>query len=955
MRRVLTLLSVFLLLAGAQTFAQENADYFPMDQGRVWIYDDGNSDKIESFMKLEYLQNTQLSTQQLFIFSSYNFTRRVFFRENLKIYEWKYNYRRLWYDFGAKPGESWEMKWEALPQTATNGMATSDPTRSGGTGTSKTDSIRVEDLKDINDGAVMTLLTVDEKVTVPYGEFGNVYHFIIKRPGVADAGYVEEWFAPGVGCIQRNWDTIAGPHLQKLAKIYKPEPVSPLRFIVNLDKEKYRKGEDIQITVTALNWSDKDVTLEFPTSHQVDYLIDDAYSYVKAHPIVTQATTQVTIKARDSYAWTFTHTDNDYAIPLGRHHLRVSLIGTSLVASYGFEVYTGDPYLPSGIALYVKPSKEQYTQGETIKFTLTVTNRNKADATLSIRKNDPLKYRLEQNFSFPKEEEANPEMTELKIPGGSSQNFEGQITADDIALEPGYYALFAGLRGYQDETYTKFIVQRALSYGTVTGYVFGYPSDPTKSSVDPLPGANVILYTVTPKNFERDMSILPVIEATKFSAVTDEKGAFTIEKVPVGAFYVLNVTKDGYFPYSETIRILNEQTSVKVGLRPSVVVPEKPLNYRIHEIAGLVITFGTDRGVYQPDSYFKAVFSIKNTRQETVTFTFAGEPFVDWYLDVNGKVIALTEDEKAEKAAADAPQYVLELKAGETKEYVRYSTFKGKVPDSAGKYSVRAALRFTSCTIAELKPGDIGDYVRVLVVPTVSSCLEANGYNKNMVVDTKETTRAVVNIVTKTDNVNGQIAVTEIVKNLHQERSEYRFVKMVEVDADTDIRSNMDNAMVRIYYKTEDFPAGFKAEKLVIAHWDDKADDPKWEDLETRVDTVNQFVEATTTSFSSFALFEKDAPTSVEEAAPVSFSLSQNVPNPFNPSTTISFQLPVAGQVRLSVYNVAGQEVARLVDGPLAAGSHSAVFNGSRLSSGVYFYRLQAEGFTNARKMLLIK
>ena len=60
-----------------------------------------------------------------------------------------------------------------------------------------------------------------------------------------------------------------------------------------------------------------------------------------------------------------------------------------------------------------------------------------------------------------------------------------------------------------------------------------------------------------------------------------------------------------------------------------------------------------------------------------------------------------------------------------------------------------------------------------------------------MVVDTKETSRAVVNIVTKTDNVNGEIAVTEIVKNLHQERSQYRFVKMVEVDADSDIRSNI--------------------------------------------------------------------------------------------------------------------------------------------------------------------
>ena len=57
----------------------------------------------------------------------------------------------------------------------------------------------------------------------------------------------------------------------------------------------------------------------------------------------------------------------------------------------------------------------------------------------------------------------------------------------------------------------------------------------------------------------------------------------------------------------------------------------------------------------------------------------------------------------------------------------------------------------------------------------------------------------------------------------------------------------------------------------------------------------------------------------------------------------------------LSVYNVTGQEVMRLVDGALAAGTHSIVFNGSRFASGVYFYRITANGFTQAKKMLLVK
>ncbi len=240
----------------------------------------------------------------------------------------------------------------------------------------------------------------------------------------------------------------------------------------------------------------------------------------------------------------------------------------------------------------------------------------------------------------------------------------------------------------------------------------------------------------------------------------------------------------------------------------------------------------------------------------------------------------------------------------------------------------------------------------MLVVPYASICLDANGYNKEMVIDA---TQALVNIVTRIDNVSGEIAITEIINNLHQNRLQYRFVKMLEVDADEDIRSNMDKAMVRIYYRLEELSPGFKPENLVISHWDDNAEDPKWVDLETRVDTVNQFVEAFTASFSSFALFELGAPNAVDETVPVSYALSQNTPNPFNPSTVISFQIPVAGNVRLSVYNVAGQEVARLVDRRLAAGSHSAVFNGGGRASGVYFYRLQAEGFTQSRKMLLIK
>lgn len=90
-------------------------------------------------------------------------------------------------------------------------------------------------------------------------------------------------------------------------------------------------------------------------------------------------------------------------------------------------------------------------------------------------------------------------------------------------------------------------------------------------------------------------------------------------------------------------------------------------------------------------------------------------------------------------------------------------------------------------------------------------------------------------------------------------------------------------------------------------------------------------------------------------AVPSDFRLFQNYPNPFNPSTIISYQLPVNSHVTLSIYDILGKEVATLVDGKENAGSYAVRFNGSYLASGVYFYRLQAENYSQTRKLVLVK
>lgn len=91
------------------------------------------------------------------------------------------------------------------------------------------------------------------------------------------------------------------------------------------------------------------------------------------------------------------------------------------------------------------------------------------------------------------------------------------------------------------------------------------------------------------------------------------------------------------------------------------------------------------------------------------------------------------------------------------------------------------------------------------------------------------------------------------------------------------------------------------------------------------------------------------------ETTPTEFALSHNYPNPFNPSTMISFQLPESSLVRLSVFDVQGREVARLVDGSLPAGTHAVQFSASNLPSGLYVYTLSAGGHEFRQTMVLMK
>ena len=92
-----------------------------------------------------------------------------------------------------------------------------------------------------------------------------------------------------------------------------------------------------------------------------------------------------------------------------------------------------------------------------------------------------------------------------------------------------------------------------------------------------------------------------------------------------------------------------------------------------------------------------------------------------------------------------------------------------------------------------------------------------------------------------------------------------------------------------------------------------------------------------------------------ESQYPQDYVINQNYPNTFNPSTVITFNLPIQSRVILKVYDILGKEVSTLIDSDLSAGEHFAVFNAANLSSGIYFYQFISGSVNEVKKMMLLK
>jgi FlgD Ig-like domain len=146
---------------------------------------------------------------------------------------------------------------------------------------------------------------------------------------------------------------------------------------------------------------------------------------------------------------------------------------------------------------------------------------------------------------------------------------------------------------------------------------------------------------------------------------------------------------------------------------------------------------------------------------------------------------------------------------------------------------------------------------------------------------------------------------------------------------------------------------------LQMLHWDTTQNPAAWVDITTSLDTNNHVICGTTDHLSPFVMGVGSV-TGVHET-PMALALHQNVPNPFNPTTAITYDVPAGGaSVTIRIYDATGRLVRTLVDGPNPAGTHSVSWDGRNsaggaVSSGVYFYRMTAGSFTASRRMVLLK
>lgn len=159
-------------------------------------------------------------------------------------------------------------------------------------------------------------------------------------------------------------------------------------------------------------------------------------------------------------------------------------------------------------------------------------------------------------------------------------------------------------------------------------------------------------------------------------------------------------------------------------------------------------------------------------------------------------------------------------------------------------------------------------------------------------------------------------------------------------------------------FSTDDFIEA-RGSKIIRFDWEVPQNISTFPRIYAVIDPENKFDEIHSNNNKGWKVLNIESVTGIDDEKEIavvkSFSLKQNYPNPFNPATTIAFSIPEYSPVSLKVYDILGRETAVLINAEKQAGVYEVDFNASRLSSGIYFYRLTSGSFTEIKKMVLLK
>ncbi len=751
--------------------------------------------------------------------------------------------------------------------------------------------------------------------------------------------------------------------------------------------ESVRFGENIEFRVDVFNTSNEDITLNFNSSLQIDFTIGD-YRYSENN-VFTQALTEVTIAANELHSWKLECNSPDTPIEPGYYELKVELVGYGITHERKLAIQPARRVLPEGLVMEVGLIQRSYNPGDPITFELLVTNETDEDVTIQVNKAHPLAWSifgkemkeldptdgvlLQYNYLV---DSQRPEYVDTLIPAGETVTWDGR-TYEEYYLKGGDYTFSATLNGFDQWVSTQLMIQDVTVYGTVNGTVglLDHDSDII------LPTEDV---TVTLRSFSdtwddgiRYFAPLPDEEAR--TAVTDSEGKYVFEDVELGSNYTLEVNVPGYYSYISSFYMNKLEKIINPYMKEEYY--QGPRNYTKSKVGPVGITFGSNKAAYSQNDNLYAYFDLYNYDSENISFEYEGDHILTWSLaDKDGNVFWTDTDYVVEPQTIlhDMPVELSNNEGGIEKndagedviifdqdnriavssptELVPNSSaqisFKWQLKDildgRTGEFTFSASLDYVSCSHEDVEVGQMAMSVPLIVGDTTSKEITVSSQDKQFTAEVNDGVRVMVG-ADLSDDVEDYINISELRENHLAALTNSNFIKMIDINAGESITSNLKKATVRIYFDSSDSAIGGE---LVIAHWIENEN--RWEKLETTVNNEMNYAEANTDGFSYFGLFET-FPTSVEDETPETFSLGQNMPNPFNPSTTIRFTIPDAGHTKLDVYNMAGQLVATLADMPMSAGSHSFVFDGSQYSSGIYFYRLVHGSNTVSKRMLLIK